>query len=122
MHDSKAFAKDRVAWYLPKNIPVFYDTAYIWLLKDLLEHELHIPKKNTKLRKLTHEEKGRNKLISSYRVKAEHVISHIKKFNIISEKYRNRFTWDFWAVEFNLKHKVMSVCCGLQNLHALYGK
>jgi len=122
MHDSKALAKDGIAWYLPTNTPIFYDTAYIGLLKQLLEHELYIPKKSTKLKKLSNEEKMINKIISSFRVKAEHVIAHTKKFNIVSMKFRNRVSWNYWSVKINLKHEVMSVACGLQNLHAIYGK
>lgn len=120
MHDSKALAKDGIAWYLSPDTPIFYDTAYIWLLKKLLEHEIYIPKKNGKIRKLTEEEKEMNQLISSFRVKAEHVIAHVKKFDIVKYKFRNRVTWDFESVRMNLKHQVMSVACGLQNLHALY--
>jgi len=61
-------------------------------LKKLLEHDLYIPKKNGKIRKLTEEEKEMNQLISSFRVKAEHVISHVKKYNIEKYKFRNRIT------------------------------
>jgi len=44
--------------------------------------------------KLSEEEKAnrkvKNKMISSIRMKIEHVIGRIKKFKIIAEKYRNR--------------------------------
>jgi len=49
-----------------------------------------LPKKRTKNNPLTQEEKCYNKEISSQRVTNEHGIGFIKRFRILSERYRNR--------------------------------
>jgi len=49
-----------------------------------------LPKKRSKKQPLTKEEKKRNRTISSERAKNEHAIGFIKRFKIVSERYRNR--------------------------------
>lgn len=49
-----------------------------------------IPKKNTKLNKLTKADKENNRRISKNRIAIEHVNSVLKVFRILSSKYRNR--------------------------------
>jgi hypothetical protein len=49
-----------------------------------------LPKKRSKKNPLTREDKKRNHAISSVRVKAENVLASLKRFKIISDKYRNR--------------------------------
>ena len=62
------------------------------------------PKKKPKGRDLTLEEKERNRLISSIRVRVEHVMSGIKR---LKDKLRN------WKKGFS--DLVMETCCGLHN-------
>jgi len=49
-----------------------------------------LPKKKTKKKPLTAEDKAMNREISSQRVGNEHAIGFIKRFKILSERYRNR--------------------------------
>ncbi len=49
-----------------------------------------IPKKKTKKKPLTKEDKALNREISSSRVLVENVIRSLKIFRILAEKYRNR--------------------------------
>jgi hypothetical protein len=49
-----------------------------------------LPKKRIKRKPLSKEDKKCNRLISSDRVINENVIGFIKRFKIISDKYRNR--------------------------------
>lgn len=49
-----------------------------------------MPKKKSKNNPLTFDDKVRNKMLSSERVLNEHVIGKIKRFKIVSDKYRNR--------------------------------
>lgn len=49
-----------------------------------------IPKKKTKKKPLTKEDKALNRKISSSRVLVENVIRSLKIFRILAEKYRNR--------------------------------
>lgn len=49
-----------------------------------------IPKKRSKKNPLTEEDKMRNREISSQRVIVENVFAFVKKFKIVSQRYRNR--------------------------------
>lgn len=73
--------------------------------------ELHlnsyIPNKNTKLHKLTKEQKQENHRISKLRIKVENIIGEIKIFRIFENKYRNR------RKKLNLRFNLV---CGITNL------
>ena len=73
---------------IPEDIPIFVDTAFIG--EQYVHPNLYIPKKKTKKRPLTDDEKEMNKLISSYRVLVEHAIGGVKRYRCMSEKLRNR--------------------------------
>jgi hypothetical protein len=64
------------------------DTGYIGIGK-LHKNALH-PKKKSKKKPLTSEDKAFNRSISSARALNENVIGYIKRFKIIADKYRNR--------------------------------
>ncbi len=49
-----------------------------------------LPKKRSKNNPLTQEEKRKNQMISRKRIYAEHAIRFVKRFRILSERYRNR--------------------------------
>jgi hypothetical protein len=49
-----------------------------------------MPKKKSKKHPLSPSDKHRNRELSSERVLNEHAIGKIKRFKIISDKYRNR--------------------------------
>lgn len=49
-----------------------------------------MPKKKSKNNPLTKRDKRMNRALSSDRVPNEHVIGRIKRFKIVSDKYRNR--------------------------------
>ena len=57
---------------------------------DVMHSNALIPKKKSKKTKLTKQEKRYNRMLSSQRVFVENVIGWIKRFRIISERYRNR--------------------------------
>lgn len=64
------------------------------------------PKKASKLHKLTKEEKDKNRKISRERIYIEHINAHIKRFKILSTRYRNK----------RKKHGLrMSLICGIYN-------
>jgi hypothetical protein len=64
------------------------DTGYQGIAK--LHANSVLPKKRSKKHPLTPEDKQKNRETSSSRVTVEHVISHLKRFKILSERYRNR--------------------------------
>ena len=64
------------------------DSAYQGIQK--IHAKSSIPKKRTKKTPLSKEDKERNKIISRERVFVENVFAFLKKFKIISQRYRNR--------------------------------
>jgi len=85
-HDFRLFKESRT--HIHKDIQAETDTGYQGIA------EIHansvLPKKRTKKIPLTKDEKRRNKEISSQRATNEHAIGFIKRFKILSERYRNR--------------------------------
>jgi hypothetical protein len=67
---------------------VLTDTGYQGLQK--IHKKTEMPKKRTKKNPLTKEDKLNNQKLSSERVVNENVIGMIKRFKIISDRYRNR--------------------------------
>lgn len=55
-----------------------------------LQKNSRLPKKSSKKKPLTKEERKDNQKISSERVLNENVIGRLKRFKIISDRYRNR--------------------------------
>lgn len=64
------------------------DSGYTGIKK--LHENSRLPKKSSKKKPLTVEEKKQNRQISSERVVNENVIGSLKRFKIISDRYRNR--------------------------------
>jgi len=64
------------------------DTGFIGIHKFHKNSEL--PKKKSKKHPLTKEDKQNNREISSERASNEHAIGFVKRFKILSERYRNR--------------------------------
>ena len=73
---------------IPKRIKTLGDTGYTGLQH--IHQNSEIPKKKKKGAPLTKEEKRYNHELSSRRVCLENVLCCIKKFKIVSERYRNR--------------------------------
>jgi len=64
------------------------DSGYTGIKK--LQKNSRLPKKSSKKKPLTTEEKKQNRAISSERVVNENVIGSLKRFKIVSDRYRNR--------------------------------
>jgi hypothetical protein len=64
------------------------DTGYQGICK--LHFNSELPKKKTKKKPLTKQEKQTNRQLSRERVLNENVIGMIKRFKIIADRYRNR--------------------------------
>jgi DDE superfamily endonuclease len=64
------------------------DSGYNGIKKS--QENTRLPKKSSKKKPLTLEEKKQNREISSERVVNENVIGSLKRFKIISDRYRNR--------------------------------
>lgn len=85
-HDFRLFKESKV--YIHPGIKSLTDTGYQGIGK--LHQNSELPKKKTKKKPLTKEEKKQNKNLASERVANEHVIGALKRFRIISDRYRNR--------------------------------
>jgi DDE superfamily endonuclease len=71
-----------------KSTKVLTDTGYQGIQK--IHTNSRLPKKKTKKQPLTKEDKQTNKQLSSQRVLNENVIGMLKRFRIVTDKYRNR--------------------------------
>ena len=85
-HDFKLFKESKVRWTSDRY--GLTDSGYTGIKK--LQKTTKLPKKSSKKRPLTAEEKKENQKISSERVANENVIGSLKRFKILSDKYRNR--------------------------------
>ena len=85
-HDFRLFKESKVK--LHPNVGVLTDTAYQGLQKMHVKSQM--PKKKSKKHPLTREDKKKNQELSSERVINENVIGSLKRFKIISDRYRNR--------------------------------
>jgi hypothetical protein len=85
-HDFRLFKKSKT--YINPKIRAITDTGYQGLKK--IHANSDLPKKKTKKSPLTQEDKKKNQKLASERVINENVIGSIKRFKIISDRYRNR--------------------------------
>lgn len=85
-HDFQLFKDAKILF--GKDQEILADSGYLGIKKS--HHNSNIPEKNSKLKPLTKEQKQSNKRLSSKRIFVENVIGAVKKFRILSEKYRNR--------------------------------
>lgn len=106
-HDKRLADKADLLKQLPKDVAAWMDTAFIGAAKD--HKRIHIPKKRTKGKPLTHDEKETNKIISSYRVIVEHAIGGIKRYRCMSEKLRNHKPF--------IDDQLLLLTAGLWNYH-----
>lgn len=106
-HDKRLVDKVSLFDYIPEHIAVWLDTGFVGVLKQHLN--TLIPKKATRGKPLTLEEKENNRTISAFRVVVEHAIAGIKRFGIVSQSLRNRKAY--------FDDLVMELACGLWNLH-----
>ena len=85
-HDFKLFKESKVRWV--HGIYAITDSGYLGIKR--LQNTSILPKKRSKKILLTKEEKQKNRWISAQRVLNENVIGKIKRFKILSDRYRNR--------------------------------
>jgi hypothetical protein len=85
-HDFRIFKESGT--HIHPEITVKADTGYIGIQK--IHANSVLPKKKTRKNPLTAEQKASNRKISGERVCNEHAIGFIKRFKILSERYRNR--------------------------------
>ena len=85
-HDFRLFKESKTR--IHPDIKVITDSGYQGIQK--LHSKSALPKKKSKKNPLSKEDKQKNQEIASERVLNENVIGMLKRFKIISDKYRNR--------------------------------
>lgn len=87
-HDKRMADKDLLFERIPKDVEVFVDTGFQGIRQK--HANTYIPQKRTKGKPLTDEQKQWNKLISSIRVPIEHAIGGIKRYQSVTQTFRNK--------------------------------
>lgn len=85
-HDFRLFKESKT--HIHPTIGVVTDTGYKGLQK--IHAKTQMPKKRSKKNPLTKEDKRNNQQLSRERVLNENVIGSLKRFKILSDRYRNR--------------------------------
>ncbi len=96
LHDFRLFKESKIQ--IHPEINVLTDTGYQGLQD--IHSKTQMPKKKSKKKPLTKEDKKRNRQLSKERVLNEHVIARLKRFKIITDRYGNRRKR--FALRFNL--------------------
>lgn len=92
---------------IPEEAILYVDSGYQGYQKD--HPNLEYPYKSSKKHPLTEDERDYNHALSSFRVRVEHVIARIKRYNILSDKYR------YPRAKYNTKFAIIA---GITNLTA----
>ena len=108
-HDFKITKAENIPRAIPPDKDTYVDTGFQGI-KDMVENpdRIHMPKKKLKNKHLSPEDKEMNQIISSIRIKVEHAIGGIKKFNCLSHTFRNKKGQD---------DKFINIISGLWNYH-----
>jgi hypothetical protein len=103
-HDFRLFKESGVR-FRPGTV-IKTDTGYQGI------HKFHgnsvLPRKRTKKKPLTAEDRAFNRSVSSARVLNEHIIGHIKRFKIVADRYRNR------RKRFGLRFNLIAGICNFE--------
>jgi hypothetical protein len=112
-HDFNITKNEGLPQAISSDINTYLDMGFQGI-KKLVKNpdQILMPKKKTKNIKLTPDEKETNSIISSIRIKVEHAIGGIKRFNCLSHIYRNRKGQD---------DKLIYLTTGLWNYHLRMG-
>ena len=107
IHDFRLFKESKSARKIRLS-KILADLGYLGIQKICPNSE--IPKKNTKLKKLTKDDKKENRKLSSKRIIVEQINAKIKVFKITKYPYRNR------RKRFGLR---MNLICAIINIDTL---
>ncbi len=95
-HNYALFKESKIV--ILKNTKLIVDSGYQGIQK--IHNNVLIPTKKTKKKPLNKEQKQHNRLFSKIRIIIENIFAILKKFKIITEKYRNRKK--LFSLRFNL--------------------
>ncbi len=97
----------------PVQVENFFDLGYKGVQNDFPNIRSVLPIKKKRKRRLSKKERRYNRKLSKQRVKVEHAINKVKKFNIMGNRFRNR-----------LKHydNASNIVSGLVNFRTMRSK
>jgi transposase len=84
------------------------DSGFVGIVK--LQSNSLLPVKKTKKRPLSKQDKYYNRVVAKLRAANEHIFSRIKRFRILSERYRNR------RKRFGLRFNLVAGICNFELL------
>lgn len=88
-HDYKLFKESSLSKIIPKQAKLYLDSGYQGIQKDYSGLNTTIPyKRNRSGKELTRSQKIQNHKQRKIRVKIEHTLSQLKKFQVLSQTYR----------------------------------
>ena len=88
---------------------MWMDSEFTGFKKDCTGKLFIMPKKEAKGKELTADAKAWNWIVGGFRVPVEHAIGGVKRFRIVSDKFRNRPD--------GFCDRVMLISCELWNYH-----
>ncbi|WP_440863220.1 transposase family protein [Symbiopectobacterium purcellii] len=87
-HDKRLLDKVDIIRHIPPEVTIWADTGFQGI--DKQHPNTQIPKKGTRKRPLSPEQKQENKIISGIRITVEHAIAGIKRLGCMNQILRNR--------------------------------
>ncbi len=96
---------------IPAEVSVWVDLGFLGIVKDYPRLQVVIPHKSSKKHPLTPAQKAENRVISAFRIHAEHALAGVKRFRCLTDAYRNK--------GLVLADNFMLISCGLWNYHLL---
>ncbi len=105
-HDFQLFKESRT--HVKAETVLEADTGYLGLAQ--IHANSLLPKKRSKNHPLTDQERKSNREISRKRIFVEHAIRFVKRFRILSERYRNR------RKRFALRFSLIAGICNFDRL------
>lgn len=109
LHDKRFHDEDDIAGSVPDEIPIEVDSGFQGLHKEY--DAIHLPHKKPRGGQLSEAQKQENRQLSQSRVVCENAFAGVKRYNAVSQTYRNR-TKDF-------DDRLMLTSAGLWNFYLM---
>lgn len=87
-HDKRLADKISLVERIPVHVGVWVDSGFQGIQH--LHPNVSMPKRATKKKPLTDDEKANNTVVASFRIVVEHALAGIKRFRSVSDVFRNR--------------------------------
>lgn len=92
-HDLTLERKSQVNEQLPPQVRMMGDKGYQGLQDDNPERIVETPTRKSRGRELTDEQKDANRALGATRIVVEHILAHVKVFQVLYQVYRHSRNW-----------------------------